>query len=114
MTLEELRLRVMAAFPVAEVAIDEELEFVRAALPTVLDLDVGAEPIVAFDAWNEPDIERSGSELSIRPDFLEDDEHYPTKGDWLLAEPEIERRILSVSAHQLIAARRRLALADAQ
>lgn len=102
MTLEELRLRIEAAFPEAEVIRDEHaIRCSRAGL-------LGDRKLGGFDAW--PNQSGRGGYF-MRPDcvgrFYVDRERH---NRWV---EEIRERIDGITAHALIAARRRmLASAD--
>lgn len=96
MTLEELELRVRAAFPEATI---EAWEY---GLP-YMHVRIHDEPIKASFSIG---VILGNLRVVPRPSF----DHDPDQP----RRDAIEHRILSVSAHQLIAARRRLDKADAQ
>lgn len=109
MTIEELRLRVEAAFPGAV------LHKERPPLPAYTLTADFHEPVVVPGF---PPVRRLWFRANLGPYGVRAYRESPETGN-LVQVPgpiriEIERRILSVSAHALIAARRRLALADAQ
>jgi hypothetical protein len=107
MTLDELRLRIGAAFPPATMTYQEGTESLLVEVPSPLDLEVGAEPILAFEVWVEGD-----GTIVVCPHFLDDEDNIATRRDWRRAEREIERRIREVTAHQLVEARRRRAFEE--
>lgn len=104
MTIEELRLRVMAAFPSGAVSclVTAMDDVIVCRFDDPIDLETAARPLEGLVASMQ------GGDVHASADF---------KGpgrfrDHEMAGPEIVRRILAVTAHDLIAARRRL-LADA-
>lgn len=108
MTLDELRLRIEAAFPLGDVSIsDATINALEVVLSEPLDLGGEFGPIVGFVVYDA----FFGRAFCVR--FVGDDPHiYHPAGNHLLLGSEIERRILAVSAHELLAARRRLALEE--
>lgn len=108
MTLEDLRLRIEAAFPLSDVSIlDATINALEAVLSEPVDLGAGSGPVVGFAVYDT----FFGRAFCVR--FIGDDPHlYHNPGNHPSLGSEIERRILSVTAHQLIAARRRRAIEE--
>lgn len=103
MTLEELELRVRVAFRGAEITCDGRV--IRCTLNGLL----GDRKLAGFDAWPDP-TGRGG--YFMRPNHV--GELYVDRARHNRWIEEIRGRIDSLKFHDLIAARRRLALADAQ
>lgn len=103
MTLDEQRLRIEAAFPLGDVSIsDATINALEVVLSEPVDLGGEFGPIVGFAVYDA----FVGRAFCVR--FVGDDPHlYHPAGNHLLLGSEIERRLLSVTAHDLIAGRRR-------
>lgn len=104
MTLDELRLRIEAAFPEAEIVPSSwpRSEGLRANFASPYDIGVGRHLIAGFRGSI-----RSSGELLVNALFPDVGSVFPHEA--LNAELEIERRILNLTGHQEMAIRRRFA-----
>lgn len=100
MTLEELKFRVLIAFPGTVIEGVDETHF-RARFSTPVDIGT-VHQISGFGA------SAYGTGEGFAVDATFPTTNYTHVGEAVAAIHEVERRIISITAHQMIAARRRL------